>query len=399
MKPIRIVACALVALAFLAMGASGASAAYIQADEYPAEVKGEREGEVHIFGLEGGLSVKCETATFTAELPEPREVVEVLPSYEKCTASGVAATVTMEGCKYRLDANTTDVDIVCPAGKVIKIVTGTCEVQIGSQNGLEKEEYVNHEAEPETVTVESEAKSIKYTKTKDGFLCPLSGLGEKSDGTYTGDSLAKAFHGAQVGFFIGAAVPTKLCAEEIKVCPAGQTYAANTNIKTHANTAELRFHWTGSPDSVMSCKTWKLEGQTQAKEEAPRLKMTGGATFESCEIISGGAGTCTVGMSLGTSTLQAVGNGKEGWWKFSPGSLLTISACQTKGMSQCEFVQNEPTVTVVGGKAGGFTINANVNFPFSKGKVGDVCPTSVTWKASYVMNEEMGVPQNVFVTN
>lgn len=400
MKSVRTLAFA--ALAVLVLGfvtTASASAAYFQATEYPAEVKGEREGEVHIFTVEGGFSLKCETDTFGAELPEPLETLEVAPKYEKCTALGLSATVTMEGCKYRLDANAADVDIVCPEGKAIKIVAATCEVQIGSQNGIEKDEYVKHEESPKTLSVKFKAEKIKYNKTKDGFLCPLSGLGEKSDGTYTGNILVKAYNGFQVGFFQGNPVPTKLCAEAPATgeCPEGQTYPS-ASFKGSTAVGELILHFKSS-NSIIECNKYKLYGSTSVPEGAPQLKTAvNAADFETCSITAGGKGPCTVKTSLGGGSLLALGNHKDGRWQFGP-TTLTISACDQPGLTKCEFEEIRPAFTLRGGNSEAPpTIEVNRDFFFVKGNAGDSCGASVTWKVTYVIGKEGGVG-NLFVTH
>jgi phytoene dehydrogenase-like protein len=43
------------------------------------------------------------------------------------------------------------------------------------------------------VRVEAEVEEIEVEKTKDGFLCPLSGTGTTT-GTYTGDTDASGTH-------------------------------------------------------------------------------------------------------------------------------------------------------------------------------------------------------------
>lgn len=193
------------AIAVLAVTVAGASGDSFQALEYPAEISSQQEGsEGHVLTAEAGLAVECKSATLTGELSEPLEEFEVSPSYGECTYSGIPATVTIEGCKYRLDANASDVDVVCPAGKAIKVVVGTCEVQVGSQNNITSIEYVNNLGPPRTVSAKSNLEAIKYNKTKDGFLCPLAGTGEKEDGTLTGETLVKAFKGeVEVGGLVG----------------------------------------------------------------------------------------------------------------------------------------------------------------------------------------------------
>lgn len=161
------------------------------------------QAEPFIFTIENGMGLEC-SATYSGEVNKAVEQLEVLPSYSGCNIFGASATVNMEGCKYRFNANTTDVDLVCPSGKVVKVVIGTCEVQFGSQEGLNAVSYVNNAGPPKTVTVKATVTGVKYNKTKDGKLCPLAGTGEKSDGEFSGDTVVKGFQSAkQLGVFVG----------------------------------------------------------------------------------------------------------------------------------------------------------------------------------------------------
>jgi len=395
MNSIRIVSSVVVALVLGALAPAIASASYVQATEYEAEVKGEKEGGAHTFTLEGGtLSVQCEKATFAGELPIPEEEEEVLPSFESCTASGSAASVNMEGCKFRLNANTTDVDVVCPAGKAIKIVAAfeTCEVQIGSQNNVEKAEFINNEVSPKTVSVKANATGIKYTKTKDGFFCPLSGVGEKSDGTYVGNTLMKAFHGAQVGLFVGAAVVTRVCKEKEKAaCPEAQTYQKGTIIKGQANLPRIV---TGG--YTIECEKAVFAGELLAAEGKPYLSTTAGHAFTNCEFVVGGKGKCNVTMSGGTSRfITAVGDKKDGRWTLQS-TVLTISGCEDKGYNQayCEYSAS-PRLKIRGNSAGMATIEAEQTFGDKKGPFGNNCPLTAVWNEIYAISE----PAGLWVTN
>lgn len=190
-----------VIVAVLAMAAPAVASKAFMAGEYTAEVSGQQSGE-HVFTAEAGITVKCKAATLKGELTEDRTEVELAPAYGECTASGIAATVVTQGCKYRLDANANDIDVVCESGKKITVIAGTCELQIGSQNGLKSIEYANSATLPSTITGTAGVTKIKYTKTKDGFLCPFNGTGEKEDGSLTGKTVAKALKGSQIDLFI-----------------------------------------------------------------------------------------------------------------------------------------------------------------------------------------------------
>lgn len=196
-------------LALSASFASIASAEKFEADSYPVELKGEAVNENPVFLVdEGKIAVECLEASVSGSLSEAKEVIEVLPDYDECEVLtyGIPATVSMEGCKYRVNASTYDMDLVCPEGKKVKVAAATCTIHIGSQNDREQIEYLDSEGSPQTFTAEADVEKLTYTAT-DGFLCPLSSGGEKQDGVYHGDFLVGAFSGeAQVGVRAAAGV-------------------------------------------------------------------------------------------------------------------------------------------------------------------------------------------------
>jgi pimeloyl-ACP methyl ester carboxylesterase len=195
MKTVRILGPALACiLGFLALGATpaGATAFNFAAAQYTAEVTGQQQGgEGHVFTAEGGLSVKCKIASLTGTLTKAATELEVTPAYAECSSAFGLATIAVEGCKYKLDVNGSDMDIACPPEKAIKVTTGPCEMQVGSQTNRSTYSYANGEVLPSTVSATANLKNIKYTKTKDGPFCPFFGTGIKEDGTASGQTVLK----------------------------------------------------------------------------------------------------------------------------------------------------------------------------------------------------------------
>ena len=223
MKTLKAVGVAIVLVAAFQPATAGAAAEdEFQADYYPASLSGQQEG-AHVLGADG-LSVSCKTVTLNGELSTAKKEVEVTPSYTECTALGLPATVAMEGCKFRLDAGGGDMDVVCAAGKSIKVTAleKACEATIGSQNGISGLEYSGNAGPPATVTTKASLKTVKYSKVKDGAFCPFSGIGEKENGTLTGQSLLKAFSaGPQIDMFVGGP------ADAVLKAPDGLVFALN----------------------------------------------------------------------------------------------------------------------------------------------------------------------------
>jgi hypothetical protein len=167
---------------------STALGAEFGAEKYPLPIAASSSN--HVMSVEGGLSVKCAKTTLSSELVEPSQMLVLTPTYSECLGFGLAATIKPEGCTYRLDANATDLDFVCPVGKsmVVNVGPGVCEVQIGSQEGLQSVGLEASGGSPLALTMNFNLAKIKYTILKDTFLCPLNGTGLRENGTYVGTS-------------------------------------------------------------------------------------------------------------------------------------------------------------------------------------------------------------------
>jgi hypothetical protein len=199
--------CAILGLVAIGTLAPVASAHPLTAESYPARLFGEQTTK-HVFTIEGGMAASCPVAEFEGKITEATGKSELRAEYHgsgenKCSAFGLAgvASISMNGCAYELRPRvfqngnefTGLLDLKCPEGQKITITSGTCEIQIGSQEGLGPVKYLNDpslEAHKDTVTFKPEISgSIRYSKTKDGSGCPLMGTGEKTDGSYQGNTL------------------------------------------------------------------------------------------------------------------------------------------------------------------------------------------------------------------
>jgi hypothetical protein len=282
-RPLEVLGFLMAALALTAWAAQAASAASeFQAAEFPARLSGEQSGEKgHVFTVEEKNSLTCTKMTATGELFEPSEAQEVSPTYSSCTAFGFSATVTMHGCVYRLHAGeetsanhfSGTIDIVCPPGEKIAMAAGTCEVQVGSQEGLSGVEYVDNTGHsPVDVTVNLSVTGIKYNKVKDGIGCPLNGTGEKSDGTYSGATLVKGFKKNEekeeaTAVAVQKKVNTKLCQEDPKGKPCTNAYGIKpikSALKAGA-AAYLNIEGIGA----IECTSSEMNGEMEAAEGAP----------------------------------------------------------------------------------------------------------------------------------
>jgi hypothetical protein len=164
-------------------------------------------------------NTKCETAQFhgVGTYTTGATTITVEPTYKECTAFGQPATITTTGCDYLLHTGTKTpagtgwhvvTTVTCTGANLIKIVTGTCEVTVGSQaaEGLTTSEVTNSgPAIPETamdLLLHTNVHSIEYKVTKDAIGCPLKGTGTFKKGDYTGTTTVTAtdsVSGAAVG--------------------------------------------------------------------------------------------------------------------------------------------------------------------------------------------------------
>lgn len=180
-------------VAVLAMSAVVASAAQavpsFTASSYPAAGTGANTKGSETFTTEAG-AVQCDSH-FAGTLSGASSTLTVTPTYTNCEAFGfLSATVNTEGCTYVFHATeqvsagvyNSHVDVVCPAGKSIKISAGTCRAEVKGQNGLTTVKTTNSGG---SVTVEPNVNNIALTVTQDGFACPFSGTGAKT-GAYHG---------------------------------------------------------------------------------------------------------------------------------------------------------------------------------------------------------------------
>lgn len=198
----------LVVLAILGCASSipaPASAAEFKAGNYPAELTGSQLiAERAEFFFNGGW-VLCETATLTGTLGAASAELTLHPVFGTCTAFGFKekVTFTTTECDYKLHAGANKapgvyegtMDVVCAAGKSIKLSAGTCELEIKNVNGLKNLELANDKAGIADLTLKLIVANLPYTVTKDGMGCPLSGVGNFNAGVALGRYTITAMSG------------------------------------------------------------------------------------------------------------------------------------------------------------------------------------------------------------
>ncbi|HVO53605.1 MAG TPA: hypothetical protein VMT37_04245 [Solirubrobacterales bacterium] len=134
--------------------------------------------------LEGGLKLTC-TTQLSATAASTAATAVFAPTYSKCKAAGLAATVKSEGCVYSVhlveEGTTpypTTTAVVCPEGKKLTIEAAglPCTVTIGSQSGLSG------------LTLEDvEATHVKATFALKGIAYTAVGSGCGGEGSRTAE--------------------------------------------------------------------------------------------------------------------------------------------------------------------------------------------------------------------
>jgi hypothetical protein len=192
------------ALALSAVGASAAMAVpQFTASSYPAQTTGTG---ISLVNTEAGWT-ECDLHVVGHHQPGSSSTLTLTKTLSNCEAFGfLSATVNTEGCSYLFHATEKvssgvykhHMDIVCPAGKSIKISAagGLCKMEIKGQTGLTTIKTTNLAGGQ--VTVSPEVSGLAYTVTTDGFGCPFSGTGNKTDGKETGSVTVSRVGGGTV---------------------------------------------------------------------------------------------------------------------------------------------------------------------------------------------------------
>lgn len=209
-------------LALGALGAQGASANVLHhfkvgASSADITATGDpNEPTIKWFSAPGGVAIECENAhgegTQSEETVTEGEATG--PLYTGCDAFGFALTITDNGCKLRLHAETSEdsstevenapADFNCGGGTgntTLTVPAIGCTIKFSDRSkagatvnqGLHGVHYVNTQTagEPETITAEVHIHGIHYEASG----CGLAGVanGTHTTGTLIGKATAKAY--------------------------------------------------------------------------------------------------------------------------------------------------------------------------------------------------------------
>ncbi|HST70668.1 MAG TPA: hypothetical protein VLI94_13555 [Solirubrobacterales bacterium] len=310
----RAIAFAYAILGLLAIGgafAPLASAHPLTAESYPARLFGEQTTQ-HVFTIEGGMTAKCPVAAFEGKITEATETFELNAEYHgsgesKCSAFGLGgiASISTNGCAYVLRPQSFvvegeeleeeflgTIEIKCPEGQKITITSGTCEIQIGSQKGLSPMAFMSSGS---AISVMPRVKeTLRYTKTKDGSGCPLTGTGEKTDGSYGGGATIAGSNPttkAPIGLSIpvpGTAASLWSTFYPVSLLGSQEVEGEGEHVFTFENTSQLQctvasFSQTGLFNIVKEVKLGAEYSGVETKCKALKLSNFGTVSMNGCK--------------------------------------------------------------------------------------------------------------------
>jgi hypothetical protein len=198
---------------FMSMSVAAAQATpTFTAGKYPATVTGFSE---IVIGT-GASSVTC-PVEFDGTLSAASSTLELGTFFQffNCKAWGFVNMTINNQCKQvfhatekqSADQYKAHYQLKCPTSTGTVLTAGTCAIEITPQEGRTSVDIDTDTGSPNRVTLDYEVTGLAYTVTKDGFLCPLEGLGAKTNGTITGETMVlRAFNASKTTEEVGLAV-------------------------------------------------------------------------------------------------------------------------------------------------------------------------------------------------
>ncbi len=183
----------------MAIGTSSASAAISEfaSEKYATNLTGQQTNE-HVFKTKTG-EIKCKIAQLTGTLAAKSPTVSLTPSYAMCNLGGLAATVTMNGCTFKMEAGLEvggggaslgGMTLVCAGGNQVVIKIVNCEIKIPGQEPLGFIDYKNNAGEQE-LEVNFDVGLFDYSLSANCLAAP----GNYEDGLLKGKSTIKGSNG------------------------------------------------------------------------------------------------------------------------------------------------------------------------------------------------------------
>jgi len=365
MSPRKSIVAVLAALFLLACASPAAATTTVfEAGEYPAALSGQQTTKLK-FGFEGN-SAECGKVTFSGTQPEISETIDLEASFSECTAFGFAATVAMNTCKFRLNANTATAGVICGATPLkinVSNAFAKCEVQIGESGNTKLSKIVDSTAAttPKTVTSKFELSGMTANKTVSTGLCPLT-TGTTTKASLTGEISLKATGvEKQMDFVVEAFNPPVLCPEAAAAQPCATTYGVGTSLRAQvlgANEPTFRFNYNGNP-KVVKCAESEIQPTTDNTGVATLNGVVSILSFSKCEEPCGVTASNLNYKMLMMRGGQPQGNGRVEITQLGANGSPTFTIACT-GSNPCAYVTAVLWGTFTGGQPAALSIDKRV---------------------------------------
>jgi hypothetical protein len=186
--------------------------------------------------------------------------------------------------------------------------------------------------------------------------------------------------------FIGASSASAVTACKVNTnpCPEGQLYPSGTVVKAKLETGTKAVLTTNL--ATVECSVSESVGKSTATEGSPLPGLITSLTFKECKTTAGVECTVTV-VNLNVEapykadiTASGSGNGVLNVLASSLGNPGATVVCAS--VIKCTFTTPEAKLSITGGEPAKLFANA-----ISLEQKGEICPTTSTWTAHYVVTE------------
>jgi len=202
------------ALAMSSVVASMASADVITSESAAVTTATGKQEGTDVFKTHGG-QVNCTTVTYTGTFSSGASSALVAPTFSGCSYAGLAMTIDMNGCLYRINvtggtSTEGSIDIVCTGSNEITVTapsvgTKKCILHIPAQTDLTKVKGTNIGAgATREITLDISITNIKYSQTAGTAETGNCATADSTTGgTYEGTAIVTgSISGAHVGIFL-----------------------------------------------------------------------------------------------------------------------------------------------------------------------------------------------------
>ncbi|HEV7615009.1 MAG TPA: hypothetical protein VGO36_02120 [Solirubrobacterales bacterium] len=137
-----------------------------------------------------GGSAECKKATYKGTTVDQTSEIELTPTFSECTCLGVACTIDMNSCRFRVSIGSMTIgaiDIVCPESNSITFTNTKCTIHLDSPSVVGTAVFSNiGSGTTREIKISYTFEGAKYTHTKGaGVGACTSGSGSNGTGSGT----------------------------------------------------------------------------------------------------------------------------------------------------------------------------------------------------------------------